>query len=151
MPSWCASIPAMHWRASSDSPSGSFGSWNAFEPSSPAEAEVQVQAAAAAVVERPAEERRQLAVPLADLADEEPEQERLVGGRDRVGVPDVHLVGGVVELAAPALDAGTRRRARRSTMVVDRAGRVDRHAGAVHAVRRERHRDPAAPSSGSHR
>ena len=51
-------------RARSERPSGSFGSWNALDPSSPAEAEVHVQAAAAAVVERPAQERRELAAPL---------------------------------------------------------------------------------------
>ncbi len=33
MPSWCASRPATHRRVSSDRPSGSFGSWNAFDPS----------------------------------------------------------------------------------------------------------------------
>ena len=68
------------------------------------EREVHVQSAAAAIAERPAEERRQLPVVFADLADQELEQERLVGRRDRVRVLDVHFIGRVVVLAAPALD-----------------------------------------------
>jgi len=63
-----------------------------------------VQAATAAIAEGPAEERRELPMSLADLANEELEEERFVGGGDRVGVLDVHLVRRVVVLAAPPLD-----------------------------------------------
>ena len=102
-----------------------------------------MQSAAAAVVERPPQERCELPVLLADLAYQELEQERLIGGRDRIRVLDVHLVRGVVVLAAPTLDREPTAD-RRVDELVDDARRVDRHPRAVDAVRRNGYGDPTA-------
>ena len=100
------------------------------------ERQVHVHPAAAAIVERPSEERREPAVPGGDLADEHAEQEGLVRARDRVAIAPVHLEGGAVELAAPALHVEPRGE-RGGHHVVHGAARVDRHPGAVDAMRRE--------------
>src|SRR5207342_1512120 len=108
-----------------------------------AEREVHMQAAPAAIAEWPAEERREFPMSLAYLANEELEEERLVGGGDRVRVLDVHLVRRVVVLAAPSFDREPRSD-RRVDELIDHAGGVDRHAGAVHAVRGHRYGGPSS-------
>ena len=114
----------MHFRVRSERPSGSFGSWNAFDPSCRRNEKFTCRPLPP---RSPSGRPRNVAIfpsPLADLADEELEQERLVGGGDRVGILDVHLVRGVVVLAAPALDREPASIAA-FTIVVDRPRGVD--------------------------
>ena len=114
-----------------------------------AEAQVQMQARAAAVVQRPAHVRGQQAAARRDLVGQQPKHEGVVGRLERVAVANVHLVRRRIELAPPPLDVEPARN-RRPHDLVHGARWVDGHAGAVHAVRGEAHRHPVAVAVGLH-
>src|SRR4029453_6210727 len=67
------------------------------------EAEVHVQPASTPGGDRAPDERGQVSAPGRDLLDQETDQESVVGGREGIAVPDVHLELGDVVLASPAL------------------------------------------------